>query len=109
MSSNWNLILAVGAGVCIGYLAAHIRLRSMRALPKGKDKIPRRLLRGATEDDKMVLVVRNDLHMGKGKACAQCAHGATSMYNRLMEEQEYQLIENWFECGQKKVVVKVRI
>ena len=27
---------------------------------------------------KMVLIVRNDLKMGKGKACAQCSHAAVS-------------------------------
>ena len=107
MSSNANLILALGAGVCIGFLAAHIRLRLRGTVPQGKDKIPRVLSRGETEDYKMVLVVRNDLRMGKGKACAQCAHGATGMYHRLIEEKEYQLIENWLKSGQKKVVVKV--
>ena len=109
MSSNINLILVLGAGVCIGYLAAHIRYRRGRAAPRAKDKIPRVLSGRATDDYKMVLIVRNDLHLGKGKACAQCAHGATSMYHKLLEEQQYQLIENWFDSGQKKVVVKVRI
>lgn len=28
---------------------------------------------------KMVLVVRNDLKMGKGKACAQCSHASVSV------------------------------
>ena len=31
-------------------------------------------------DNKMVLVVRTDIGMGKGKACAQCAHAAVSCY-----------------------------
>ena len=31
-------------------------------------------------DNKMVLVVRTDIGMGKGKACAQCAHAAVACY-----------------------------
>ena len=31
---------------------------------------------GGDEEYKMVLVIRNDLKMGKGKACAQCSHAA---------------------------------
>ena len=31
---------------------------------------------------KMVLVVRTDLKMGKGKACAQCAHAAVAAFKK---------------------------
>lgn len=31
---------------------------------------------GGDEEYKMVMVIRNDLKMGKGKACAQCSHAA---------------------------------
>ncbi|CAF93780.1 unnamed protein product, partial [Tetraodon nigroviridis] len=54
---------------------------------------------------KMVLVVRKDLKMGKGKEAAQCSHAALSAYKQvqvrnpsLLKQQEY--------CGQPKVVVK---
>ena len=33
-------------------------------------------------DVKMVLVVRQDLKMGKGKAAAQCAHAAVGAYKK---------------------------
>ena len=107
MFRNMNLVIALGAGVCIGFLAAHIRKSTTNKAVRRKDRIPR----ASSEDGdyKMVLVVRNDLHMGKGKAAAQCAHGATSSYHSLIEQQEYGVIETWMDCGQKKVVVKVRI
>lgn len=33
-----------------------------------------------SNDFKMVLVIRNDLKMGKGKACAQCSHSAVFIF-----------------------------
>ena len=107
MSRNMNLVIALGAGVCIGFLAAHIRKSTTNRVVRSKDKIPR--ADDTHGDYKMVLVVRNDLHMGKGKAAAQCAHGATSSYHSLVQQQEYGVIETWMDCGQKKVVVKVRL
>ncbi|ESO97920.1 hypothetical protein LOTGIDRAFT_149249 [Lottia gigantea] len=55
---------------------------------------------------KMVLVVRNDLKMGKGKAAAQCAHAAVGCCeNALQTHQE--ALSYWRHHGQPKVVVKV--
>ncbi|KVI07515.1 Peptidyl-tRNA hydrolase II domain-containing protein [Cynara cardunculus var. scolymus] len=55
---------------------------------KGRAKKPLEIekLAEIIEDFKMVLVVRNDLKMGKGKIAAQC---------------------RWEMCGQVKVVVKI--
>ncbi|QGR18380.1 peptidyl-tRNA hydrolase Pth2 [Sulfurisphaera ohwakuensis] len=59
---------------------------------------------------KMVIVVRTDLDMGKGKIAAQVAHAAVSLVldilnssNSLWKEWLYK----WLEEGQPKIVVKV--
>ena len=47
---------------------------------------------GTMEDIKMVLVVRNDLKMGKGKIGAQCGHatlGAFTRAKRMMDDSKY--------------------
>ncbi|PIK56816.1 putative peptidyl-tRNA hydrolase 2, mitochondrial [Apostichopus japonicus] len=36
---------------------------------------------------KMVLVVRQDLKMGKGKVAAQCSHAAVGCYKRAVSEK----------------------
>lgn len=55
---------------------------------------------------KMILVVRNDLKMGKGKAAAQCAHAAVSAVS-LARRMAPLTLRKWQRSGQQKVVVKV--
>ncbi|KAH9421780.1 Peptidyl-tRNA hydrolase protein 2, mitochondrial [Dermatophagoides pteronyssinus] len=82
---------------------------------------------GGDEEYKMVLVIRNDLKMGKGKACAQCSHAAVrnsyfSVYFPIeinsnifkiqvlaykQARKSINLLKKWSDCGQRKVVVKV--
>ncbi|WAR03283.1 PTH2-like protein, partial [Mya arenaria] len=54
---------------------------------------------------KMVIIVRTDLKMGKGKAAAQCAHGALGAAEKAMMKDKDTLFA-WKACGQPKVVVK---
>ncbi|NXM75033.1 PTH2 hydrolase, partial [Serilophus lunatus] len=61
---------------------------------------------GESGDFKMVLIVRNDLKMGKGKVAAQCSHAAVSAY-RQVQRRNPDLLEQWEYCGQPKVVLKV--
>ncbi|XP_012288126.1 peptidyl-tRNA hydrolase 2, mitochondrial [Orussus abietinus] len=56
-------------------------------------------------DFKLVLVIRTDLKMGKGKVAAQCAHAAVGAYK--LSQRQPKLLEAWENCGQKKITVKV--
>lgn len=58
------------------------------------------------EDFKMVLVVRNDLKMGKGKIAAQCSHATLGLFKKLQLRAPKSL-RRWERCGQVKVVVKI--
>ena len=55
---------------------------------------------------KMVLAVRTDLGMGKGKAAAQCAHAAVMCYKKAVRDAP-DLVERWESLGVTKVCVKV--
>ena len=62
------------------------------------------------DDLKMVFLVRQDLKMGAGKIAAQVAHAAIGLYDDILEgENIYQksALNNWFNYGQKKVVLKI--
>ena len=57
------------------------------------------------EDLKLVLVVRQDLKMGKGKAAAQCCHAALAAYKRARRKCPDRL-KVWESTGQPKITLK---
>lgn len=60
---------------------------------------------GTSEELKLILVVRKDLSMGKGKVAAQCSHAAVAAYKQL-QRRDPDLLKQWEYYGQPKVVVK---
>lgn len=54
----------------------------------------------------MLLIVRNDLKMGKGKIAAQCGHGSVGAYERAMQHCP-NLVRAWNNSGCAKIAVKV--
>ena len=52
---------------------------------------------------KQVIIVRNDLKMGKGKIGAQCAHASIEAMSKAGEKE----VLEWRSNGMKKVVLKV--
>jgi PTH2 family peptidyl-tRNA hydrolase len=69
---------------------------------------------GSGEDDsgsddgsealKMVLVIRTDLGMKKGKICAQCCHAAVG----AVQGSDPRSIARWERCGTAKIALKVK-
>ncbi|EFN58132.1 hypothetical protein CHLNCDRAFT_14837, partial [Chlorella variabilis] len=55
---------------------------------------------------KMVLVVNDELKMGKGKIGAQCAHAAVGAVERLHERRQTAALHQWEACGQPKVCLR---
>ncbi|KAJ8679056.1 hypothetical protein QAD02_014843 [Eretmocerus hayati] len=53
---------------------------------------------------KLVLIVRNDLKMGKGKVAAQCAHAAVAAYKQARKHPK--ILKSWEECGQTKITLR---
>ena len=64
------------------------------------------------QDVKLVMVVRDDLKMTKGKIGAQCGHatlGAVEETQKYAKNSSYwkKVMNNWSWEGQKKVCLKV--
>lgn len=60
---------------------------------------------------KMVIVVRTDLNMGKGKIAAQVAHAAVSLVLDVLNSSNNtwkRWLNEWLNEGQPKIVVKVQ-
>ncbi|KAI9912125.1 hypothetical protein PsorP6_009256 [Peronosclerospora sorghi] len=55
---------------------------------------------------KMVMCVRTDLKMGKGKVAAQCCHATLGAYKRA-KKQRPEAIRTWEMLGHAKVCLKV--
>lgn len=56
------------------------------------------------KDLKMMIVMRKDLNMRKGKMIAQGAHAAVTAAIFFQGESDF---ETWFDNGQKKIAVSV--
>ncbi|KAK9271608.1 hypothetical protein L1049_001970 [Liquidambar formosana] len=123
MDLTWLSAILVGAGcLALGYFIgirypARIFVSATTAKgtavvldgkKKNKPKEPLDIekLADILEDFKMVLVVRNDLKMGKGKIAAQCSHATLGLYKKILHRAP-KALNRWEMCGQVKVVVKI--
>lgn len=85
------LVVGIAIGIAVPRLGGLLRKSMMMIL---------------NQPTKMVLVVRNDLGMGKGKIGSQCAHAAIQCYITGLNTNK-KVVEVWLASGQPKVVVKV--
>jgi len=56
------------------------------------------------EPCKLVLIVRTDLGMTKGKVAAQCSHATLACYKASLKSSQY--LATWEHHGQAKIVLK---
>lgn len=104
-----GILAGVGCGLCLGW---HLRGRfgkasrtMMAALENSGATANESSVMGESGEFKMILVVRTDLKMGKGKVSAQCSHAAVSAYKQV-QRRNPEVLKQWEYCGQPKVVVK---
>ncbi len=58
---------------------------------------------------KMMLCVREDLKMKKGKIGAQCGHATLGLYMKIANKKKKEkMLEDWLLKGQKKIVAKLK-
>ncbi|KAI9820685.1 MAG: hypothetical protein M1827_005054 [Pycnora praestabilis] len=64
---------------------------------------------GNREECKLVLVVRTDLGMTKGKMAAQCSHATLACYKTFLRQSpESPILRRWEGLGQAKVALQVK-
>ncbi len=60
----------------------------------------------ATGPTKMILAVRTDLKMGKGKIAAQCSHAAVAAFKKANNNCK-DILRAWEQEGSRKIAVKI--
>ncbi|KAK4697516.1 peptidyl-tRNA hydrolase, PTH2 family, partial [Lecanoromycetidae sp. Uapishka_2] len=74
----------------------------------GQDQGELRNFEGNREECKLVLVVRTDLGMGKGKMAAQCSHATLACYKYFLSHAPASpLLRRWESLGQAKVALQI--
>ncbi|KAL9106422.1 MAG: hypothetical protein Q9227_008564 [Pyrenula ochraceoflavens] len=64
---------------------------------------------GSREEVKLVMAVRTDLGMGKGKIAAQCSHATLACYKSLLNHApSASLLHRWEQTGQPKIAVQTK-
>ncbi|XP_028134818.1 probable peptidyl-tRNA hydrolase 2 isoform X1 [Diabrotica virgifera virgifera] len=58
------------------------------------------------QPSKMVIILRTDINMGRGKLASQAAHAAVLLYQSSIESNNLHL-KSWLATGQPKIVLKV--
>ncbi|KAL1324459.1 hypothetical protein HN51_034633 [Arachis hypogaea] len=122
MELTWLSAIIVGAGyLALGYfigskypprflfsskLSIDNTNRNSNTKSKPKESLEIEQLANILDDFKMVLVVRNDLKMGKGKIAAQCSHATLGLYKKVLHRAP-KALNRWEMCAQPKVVVKI--
>jgi len=120
--SNWGagaVLLFIGtiAGFLLGRLTAPTTIiesqKSLKRPETASDSEEERDeevndFKDLYEEQKLVLVVRTDLGMTKGKIAAQCSHATLACYKSLMRSGKTDLLDRWESRGQAKVSVQVK-
>ncbi|KAF2446690.1 PTH2-domain-containing protein [Karstenula rhodostoma CBS 690.94] len=64
---------------------------------------------GHSEECKLVLIVRTDLGMTKGKIGAQCGHATLACYKQFLRRSPHSaVLKRWERSGQMKVALQVK-
>ncbi|XP_076068000.1 peptidyl-tRNA hydrolase 2, mitochondrial-like isoform X2 [Oratosquilla oratoria] len=104
-----GVLVGMGVGVCIGFV---VRGSIPGEYKKNIGESEKEewdedgFLSAGSGQHKLVLVVRSDLKMGKGKVAAQCSHATLKAYKQVKQNQPG-ILRTWEMNGQPKVVVKI--
>merc|ERR1712144_70018 len=76
---------------------------------EGMDSIPEVKKEDVKQECKMVLVVRTDLGMTKGKIAAQCGHATLACYKHFLKhDPKSKILRRWERGGQMKIALQAK-
>ncbi|KAJ1901692.1 hypothetical protein LPJ66_000605 [Kickxella alabastrina] len=101
----WQVLLLGGTTLLARRLLLARAIHTTTVAPGASKKKAREAEPAVTEDTKLVLIIRTDLGMTKGKIAAQCSHATLGCYKRALK-QAPAMLRAWEYCGQAKVTLK---
>lgn len=101
LSGSVILILAFLIGISLGWILRGVKSEKRTSSADNEGLT----ISNGGGDYKMVLAVRQDLSMGKGKVAAQCCHAAVDLCKQLKRSNP-KLLHQWESTACAKVVVK---
>ncbi|XP_060533250.1 probable peptidyl-tRNA hydrolase 2 [Cylas formicarius] len=111
IASN-SYLAAFSMGAFVGATSAYFLVK-FRGVPKPKKDVvwqngmeERYQFEDTADEFRLILGVRNDLKMQKGKVAAQCGHGAMAAYAKTLSSSP-KLLRNWLRNGGTKIAVRV--
>ncbi|XP_068623746.1 peptidyl-tRNA hydrolase 2, mitochondrial-like [Battus philenor] len=101
MELNISFLSGLGCGICIG-----ISIFALRKYFGFVSDTAKAVQKFASDSEyKLVLVVRTDLNMGKGKIAAQCSHAAVGAFEKA-QRKDPEGLKSWQMTGQAKIALK---
>ncbi|CAH2051725.1 unnamed protein product, partial [Iphiclides podalirius] len=101
MDINMSFFTGLGCGICIGI--SLLALRKYFGIVSDTAKTVKKF--SSDSEYKLVLVVRTDLNMGKGKMAAQCSHAAVGAFEKA-QKKDPEGLKCWQMTGQAKIALK---
>ena len=86
-------------------MVCHLLIRHFSTIDPMGNRAGKVVLDHFSTNNKMTLVVRTELGMGKGKVAAQCSHAAVACYKKALVKTP-KLVKQWEMFGQAKVALK---
>ncbi|KAF7287668.1 putative peptidyl-tRNA hydrolase 2 [Rhynchophorus ferrugineus] len=107
-----SYIAVFSAGTIIGAASTYFLIK-FRYKPKNKTgpvwsngMEERYEFEDINDEVRLILGVRNDLKMQKGKVAAQCGHGAMAAYAKTLNTSQ-KLLKEWLKSGGTKIALRV--
>ncbi|XP_026314623.1 peptidyl-tRNA hydrolase 2, mitochondrial-like [Hyposmocoma kahamanoa] len=101
MDFNISFWTGLGCGICLGFSMYALK-KYFGTLPDSAKAVKKFV---SNSEYKLVLVVRTDLNMGKGKIAAQCSHAAVGAFEKA-QKRDPEGLKCWQMTGQAKVALK---
>ncbi|XP_044738639.1 peptidyl-tRNA hydrolase 2, mitochondrial-like isoform X4 [Chrysoperla carnea] len=112
--TNPTFLTGLGCGLSIGLLCVFFNKSRRKIAPSTTNLLATNNEEISTNEHladgdgeyKMVLAIRTDLKMGKGKVATQCSHAAILAYQQALRIDP-KILKEWEYAGQKKITVKI--